>query len=117
MAELRPFRGLRYDTEKAGDLSRLVAPPYDVISPAQQAALHESSRYNIVHLEYGLEAGDERYAAAGRLIREWVLNGVLRREAEPAFYLYEQTFARESQTYRRRSLIAQVRLHPLDAGV
>ncbi len=117
LAELRPFRGLRYDTGLAGTLGTLIAPPYDVISPAQQRALHEVNPYNIVQIEYSLEPGEERYTAAGRLLREWILKGVLRREPEPALYLYEQNFTRDGRSYRRRSLLAQVRLHPFDAGV
>jgi hypothetical protein len=31
MADVRAFRGLRYDTARAGSLDTLVAPPYDVI--------------------------------------------------------------------------------------
>ena len=31
MAEVRPFRGIRYNQEAIGDLSLVVAPPYDVI--------------------------------------------------------------------------------------
>ena len=34
MAEVKPFRAVRYG-ERAGSLETLVAPPYDVISPAQ----------------------------------------------------------------------------------
>lgn len=117
MAELRPFRGLRYDTGLAGKLDTLIAPPYDVISSAQQRALYDANPYNIVKLEYGIEAGEERYVTAGRLLREWILKGVLRREQEPAFYLYEQSFSRDGRSYRRRSLLAQVRLYPFDAGV
>ena len=32
MAEIRPFRALRFDTEKAGKIEELVCPPYDIIS-------------------------------------------------------------------------------------
>lgn len=117
MAEMRTFRGLRYDTAVAGDLSNLVAPPYDVISPAQQRALHEASPYNVVHLEYGLGEGDERYTTAGRLLREWMLHDILRREPDSALYLYEQGFTYAGRPYRRRSLIGRVRLYPFDAGV
>ena len=46
MAVVRPFRGLRYVAAHAGDLGCLIAPPFDVISPAQQRALHEASPFN-----------------------------------------------------------------------
>ena len=44
MVDILPFRGVRYDPAAAGgDLSALVAPPYDVISPAEQAALYDEA--------------------------------------------------------------------------
>jgi len=70
MAEIRPFRGLRYDAARVGSLDRVVAPPYDVISVAQQQALHDASPFNVVHLEYGRETGPARYATAARLLSD-----------------------------------------------
>ena len=46
MADIRAFRGLRYDLGRAGPLSDLVAPPYDVIDAALQEALYDRSAYN-----------------------------------------------------------------------
>src|SRR5579871_1005892 len=103
MAEFKPFRGLRYDPAQAGPLDRLIAPPYDVISPAQQQALYDLSPYNIVRVEYGRESGAERYAVAARLLREWRSAGVLRRDDAPSYYLYEQTFSHDGRSIRRRS--------------
>jgi len=60
MADFQPFRGLRYDRDRAGALGSVIAPPYDVISPAQQQALYELSPYNVVRIEYGREQGAER---------------------------------------------------------
>src|SRR4051794_28902419 len=84
MADVRPFRALRYDTERAGDLSRLIAPPYDVISAAQQHALHEQSPFNAVHLEANAAIGEARYSTAARLLQDWQAQGVLRPEPVPA---------------------------------
>ena len=36
MADIRPFRALRYDLPKAGDIQELTCPPYDIISPDQR---------------------------------------------------------------------------------
>ena len=38
MPEIRPFRALRYDSASVSDPALVVAPPYDVIGPAEQAA-------------------------------------------------------------------------------
>jgi uncharacterized protein (DUF1015 family) len=117
MAEVRPFWGLRYDTAKAGPLDRLIAPPYDVVSPAMQDALYEQSPYNVIRLELGRDQGEERYSTAQRLFHEWRLRGILAREPEPALYLYEQRFEHAGRRYRRRSLIGRVRLTPFEHGI
>lgn len=117
MAEFTPFQGLRYDPAQAGPLDRLIAPPFDVISPAQQQALYDLSPYNVVRIEYGRERGAERYAVAARLLQDWRAAGVLRRDATPGYYLYEQTFSHAGATYRRRSLFGRCRLEPFERGI
>lgn len=117
MAEMRPFRGLRYDPARSGPLDRVIAPPYDVISAAQQAALYAASPYNVVRLEYGQEQGEQRYAAAAHKIAAWRRDGVLTEEPQPALYLYEQRFQRGGSAYRRRALLGRVRIEPFAAGI
>ena len=68
MADVRPFRALRYDPARI-DPALTIAPPYDVISPREQAALYERSPHNVVRVEYGETAGqrhgvDNRYTRA-----------------------------------------------------
>jgi uncharacterized protein (DUF1015 family) len=95
----------------------VIAPPYDVISPAQQQTLYEQSPYNVVRLEYGREQGDERYTAAATAIADWREQGVLRIDAAPSLYLYEQRFRRDGRAYRRRAVFGRVRLEPFERGV
>ena len=98
MAEIAPFRGLRYDPARS-DLRRLVCPPYDVISPAQAADLRASSPFNAIHVEAPVSsdgapdgAPGDRYHAAAALLDDWQRQGVLRRDDEPCLYLVEQTW-------------------------
>jgi uncharacterized protein (DUF1015 family) len=116
MADIRPFRGLRYSPRFVPDPSLVLCPPYDVISPQTQKALLERSRYNIIHLEYGERRPgdtpeDNRYTRAFSLLWEWLTKGVLPREAEPAFYLHHQTFTFGGKRYTRRVLMAAVELN------
>jgi hypothetical protein len=50
MAVVRAVRALRYDVARVGDLSRVIAPPYDVILPEEQEALYERSPHNVIRL-------------------------------------------------------------------
>ena len=122
MADLRPFRGLRYRPDVVGDLGSTLAPPYDVIDEEEQAALHERSPYNIVRLELAEQRPDEgspedRYAQAAATLRDWRTSGVLVQEERPAFYSYVQEFEHEGHRRRRTALIARLRLEPWSAGI
>ncbi len=116
MADIRPFRGLRYrvPAAQAGDV---IAPPYDVISTAQQAALYDRSPYNIIRIEYGRESGDARYTAAAQALDAWRRQGVLAPEPQPSLYLYEQVFSHGGRTHRRLGVLGRVRLEPFESGV
>ncbi|HTE86384.1 MAG TPA: DUF1015 domain-containing protein [Dehalococcoidia bacterium] len=120
MADLRPLRGLRYQERIAGDLGAVLAPPYDVISGDTQRALYDRGPYNVVRLEYGVEAEDtgaSRYQAAAATLAGWRRKGVLATDPMPGLYLYEQGFQHDGRAYRRRSIIGRVRLEPWEAGV
>jgi uncharacterized protein (DUF1015 family) len=118
MAEMVPFRGLRYGPQVEGGLSGVIAPPYDVISPQQQEALYRRSPYNVIRLEYGREPAPERYAAAARALADWRSDGIaLRAEERPALYRYTQRFEHGGRTYQRTALIGRVKLEPIEAGV
>jgi len=118
MVDILPFRGVRYDPAAAGgDLSALVAPPYDVISPAAQAALYEKHPANVVRLILGRE--DDKYAQAARLFREWIASGVLKADDEPALYVYHQTFddpATGKPAPERMGLICLLKLEDYSTG-
>lgn len=51
MAEIKAFRGMRYNTEKAGEISQLCCPPYDIISEEQRLGYISENEYNIIRLE------------------------------------------------------------------
>jgi uncharacterized protein (DUF1015 family) len=54
---VRAFRGLRYDSAKAGDPASLLCPPYDLIDEEQRKALEARSPHNAVHVELPCDVG------------------------------------------------------------
>jgi uncharacterized protein (DUF1015 family) len=118
MTEITPFRGLRYDPAAVSG-SDVIAPPYDVVGPAEVAALLGRSPYNVAHVESVPGTGDDRYAAAADALRSWEAAGVLRRDASPCYYAYEQRFAvpGETRTVTRRVFFARMRLSPREEGI
>ena len=112
MATIHPFRPLVYATA-AGDLDGLIAPPYDVISVEDRAALVARAPHNAVHLE--VPAGPEEDVAD--LIRAWRQDGVLERPDRPGLFAWTQTFDIDGVEHTRRSLLTAVGLEPYSAGV
>jgi uncharacterized protein (DUF1015 family) len=115
MADVQPLHGIRYNSEITGTLEQLICPPYDVISEEAQTNYSAHNPYNIIRLELGMdEAGDSslnnRYTRAAATFAEWRLSSILRQEAAPSYYLYQQLFTHNSHTYTRTSLLARVRL-------
>lgn len=113
MADLRPFRALRYDAA-AGQLAQLVCPPYDVIDDDERAALLAASPYNAVRLELP----ELEYDLVGALINGWLGAGVLRRAPSPGLVAWTQAFALDDgSTRERRVLLATVGVEPYSARV
>lgn len=115
MAVVEPLRGIRYNLARLGrDLSAVTAPPYDVIGPN----LHEvllSQEHNIVWLDLNPAPADEhapgnRYERSAALLRQWLAEGLLVQEEQPALYVVEQEYRIAGQSYRRRGFLARVRL-------
>ncbi len=112
MARFRPFKGIRFAGECVGSMDPVVAPPYDVISPAARDRLCASSPYNVARLILNRDG----HAAAADLYRAWLQSGVLVGEDGPVFYLYCQEF--ESDGPRRRiGVIGALHLEPFSTGV
>lgn len=108
MAEIRPFAGVRYRVPDV-DLARVLAPPYDVIPPAYQDALHARDPRNIVRVVLNRHPGEEGYREAGDTYRRWRAEGVLASDPEPSLYLLEQSFAVEGRALARVGLLARFR--------
>jgi uncharacterized protein (DUF1015 family) len=116
LATVVPFRALRYNTARFGkDISRFVSPPYDVIDKVMAKRLKDD-RLNITHVTLGDE-GDS-YTVAARRLRRWIEDEVLVQEADPCFFVYEQTFSSPDGTPRVRSgIVALVKLEDFSRGI
>lgn len=118
-----PFRGLRYNTTKVGDLANVIAPPYDVIKPEERVALAARHPANIIRLILSQPHDDDtddanQYTRAATLMHQWISDGILTRDTTPRYYIYDQSFnAPDGKNYTRRALIALVKLEPFENRV
>jgi uncharacterized protein (DUF1015 family) len=116
VADVRAFRALRYDERVAGPLSKLICPPYDVISAEMKAALETRDPRNFVRVE--LPRSDSTgYSAAAALLRDWRTEGALARDLPTALYVHDHSFTIGGARATRRGVFVALRLHPLDEGV
>jgi uncharacterized protein (DUF1015 family) len=122
MAWIRPFLGLRF-TASSG-LGSLIAPPYDVLSPAQRDEFAARDPHNVVHLTLPESKPDDRskyvkYARSAAALAEWRREGVLAPESKPALYLYRQRFRVPGlpEELERTAFIALLKVEPFEAGV
>lgn len=122
MLEVAPFSAIRYDARHlGGDLSNVLAPPYDVLDETDKKALLARSDRNIVtidlpHLPPKSAGPTQVYEHAARTMQDWLNDGTLTRDPAPALYLYHQRFEHEGKPFTRRMFIARVRLQPFSAG-
>ncbi|MBM3997066.1 MAG: DUF1015 domain-containing protein [Planctomycetes bacterium] len=121
MAEIQAFRGFRYDLARVGNLSDVIAPPYDVIDPALQQALYNRSPHNVVRLILNKEsagdtANDNRYIRAAQTLRDWLRDGILAQDSARSLYVYQQEFEVEGHRYTRKGFMARVRLEKFGHG-
>ncbi|MBK8013835.1 MAG: DUF1015 domain-containing protein [Deltaproteobacteria bacterium] len=121
MADIRPFRAIRYQPDHVGDISKVIAPPYDVISPELQDELYARSEKNIVRVDLNrAEPGDEalsRYERANALLEAWLSEGTLTQDSEPGYYVLAQTFTGPDKVERTRTgFFSSVRLTRFGEG-
>ena len=115
MAEVKPFRGLRFDCEKAGAIEKLVCPPYDIICEQQRQEYLAENENNIIRLE--LPKGEAPYETAGKTLSDWLDRGILRRDDEEAVYIYEEEFTAGTERRSFKGCIVRVRLEEFSKGI
>lgn len=105
--EIFPFRALRF-TEKAGSIKNCVCPPYDIVSQSERAGLAAKNEHNLIRLE--LPEGENRYEAAGALLREWMDDGILAQDKEEALYVYREEFRVSGKRYALTGFLCRLKL-------
>jgi uncharacterized protein (DUF1015 family) len=123
MAEIIPFKALRYDPDQV-KLEDVLTQPYDKITPEMQSKYYERSTHNLVRIILG-KAGETDtdafnvYTRAAEYLHDWRSSGILKQDSDPGIYAYSQTFSipgtRELQ--ERRGLVALGRIHDYADGV
>ncbi|MBO6514451.1 MAG: DUF1015 domain-containing protein [Phycisphaerales bacterium] len=116
MPAVYPFRAVEFN-QGSGDVSSLIAPPYDVLDASQKQAMLDADPNNIVGIDLphvpAKELGPKAvYEAAGESYRSMLESGVLRQRETPAMFAYRQSFEFEGESYQRCGMAATVETVP-----
>lgn len=122
MAEVRPFRAIRYNQEAIGDLSLVVAPIYDVIDEEARDYYYNRHPYNVIRLILNRSKKsdvnpDQRYDRAGEFLDRWLAQRILVQDSVPGIYLYRQRYLMESEYMECTGMVARVRAVDFAEGV
>jgi uncharacterized protein (DUF1015 family) len=102
---IKPLHAYRYALVSGPDVSHVVAPPYDQITPDMREQLYAMSPDNVVRITFPREEPD-RYQRAGEVLDRWIAGGVWARDERPAIYPYHQTYTVGGQTVTRAGFVA-----------
>ena len=113
--EVKPFKAFRFDSGVVGDVGSCIAPPYDVINPAQQQQLYEKSEYNIVRIIKGKTTpsdndSNNQYTRAADLLNTWIEKGILKQDSAETIYSYVHDFQLAGNKFQRFGFIALAKL-------
>ena len=115
MAEIKAFKALRFNTDKAGLIDELVCPPYDIISEEQRKGYLAKNENNIIRLE--LPKGDEPYKTAGETLDKWLNDEILKRDEKDGIYIYEEEFSINDIHTKFKGCIVRVKLEEFSNGI
>lgn len=121
MSAIRPFPAVRYSTSKTNDLSACLAPPYDVLDERGKAELlarHANNfvRVDLPHMPPKSAGPASAYAASRATIDQWLADGTMVRDRQPAIYVYHQAFVQGGTRYVRKMFFARLKLEPFGEG-
>jgi len=114
MVEVQQFKGIHYNMDKV-DITKVTAPPYDIISPELQDELYHRDRHNLVHLTLGKtfswdDSTNNQYTRAATLFQDYVKKKVLVQDKKPAIYPYQVEYIHEKKKKTLMGFFALLKL-------
>lgn len=116
MAKISPFSAVYYDSNKVGNISDVIIPPYDNIPKSDEPKYRQRSPYNFSHILLP-QAEQEDYAHAKELLGQWRQHGILKTLSHPGYFLYQQIFPWGQGSHRRNTLMCTVELSDYSEGI
>lgn len=121
MANIKPFKGYRYNPAKISDMGNVVAPLRYNIGDDEKSKLYELDEYNIVKIfdgkSFETDTDEEnKYTRAAEYLNKWIEDGVIIQDDEEAIYLYEEEIEMNGNIYSNLTFVALLELEELGTG-
>ncbi len=122
MANIKPFKGYFYNSDKVGDVETVLTPTKYNISEDERCRLYELNEYNAVRIFDGRETdGDNetsnKYTRAGKYLNDWIENDIIVRDSEDAIYLYEETVWLHGNRFQNMTFVALLEIEELGGDI
>jgi uncharacterized protein (DUF1015 family) len=120
--EIKAFKAYRFNPDVVGDNGKCIAPPYDVINPAQQKKLYEQNPYNIIRVILGKQeptdnGQNNQYSRAAEYLKDWLKKNALKQDDKETIYAYVQSFVIGGKENKRSGFILLGKLAQFGSGV
>ncbi len=120
--EIKAFKAYRFNSDVVGDNGKCIAPPYDVINPAQQKKLYEQNPYNIIRVILGKQeptdnGQNNQYSRAAEYLKDWFKKNALKQDDKETIYAYVQNFVIGGKENKRSGFISLGKLAQFGSGV
>jgi uncharacterized protein (DUF1015 family) len=115
MTEIRPFSALHYPFDHP-DFSKLIAPPYDVISEEKRKELLTRHPQNCIRLILGDPKDKNRYHLSEEVLEEWNSKKVLVLDPKPSLFILQDHFTWGDRKWIRSGILSTVRLQDYSFG-
>ncbi|MFH1642519.1 MAG: DUF1015 domain-containing protein [Nanoarchaeota archaeon] len=109
MVNIKAFKGILYNKEKIDDFSKVITPPYDVISKKEQEEFYNDSKYNFIRILLTTN-GSLKYEQAAETFKEWQEEGILKQDKEDSIYVYKQAYGINGGRVERLGFISKLEL-------
>jgi uncharacterized protein (DUF1015 family) len=111
MAHVKPFAAFRYNQGKIDNLSKVICPPYDIISFKKQQYLHDMHPNNFIHVDFARDIPeDDKYSRSARCLEDWIKKDILVRDEKPSVYFYSHQYWINREKKVRFGFIALLKL-------
>ena len=112
MVDILPLNGLFYNENKIRNISNVISPPYDVISPTFEKKIYNLDPYNIINLILPKGDSKEKYKNVNKILNNWIENNILKFDSKKCFYIFEENFYVGSKRKKVLGFIGLTKIEP-----